>query len=258
MKNKIQKLGVFSLLVVVFNLSGFQLFSNSAMAQSSIGLNFGVPQYTWSNDPRAPFVISESSESYALGIEYLQSVKNGLSWGVDGGVHRFSNMIRSNEEYGSYSSGQKPLFNLSLTPKAMYQIGFGESRISGFVSLGPSFQWNTAKDRDFDEENFRIVNKRISGSNGVVSYEPIEQEPYSGIETVKSFSVIIRPELGLTFKASDFTNFTARLQYGISLGAPLISREFNDFPLNGTQTSSQHNLRGDYWVIQVGYQVFLK
>ena len=258
MKNKIQKLGVWSLLAIVINLSGFQLFSNSVLAQSKIGLNFGVPQYTWSNDSRAPFVISESTESYAFGIEYLQSVKNGLSWGVEGGVHRFSNIIRSNEEYGSYSLGQKPMFNLSLTPKAMYQIGFGESRFGGFVSLGPSFQWNTAKDRDFDEANFRIVNKRISGSNGVVSYEPIEQESYSGIETVKNFSVLVRPELGLTFKASDLANFTAKLQYGISLGEPLISREFNDFPLNGTQTSSQHNLRGDYLVIQVGYQISLK
>lgn len=232
--------------------------SNAAIAQSSIGLNFGDPQYTWSNDSRAPFVISESTESYAVGIEYLQRVKNGFSLGVEGGVHRFSNIIRSNEEYGSYSSGLKPLFNLSLTPKAMYQIGFGESRFGGFVSLGPSFQWNTAKDRDFDEANFRIVNKRIYGTSGVVSFEPLEQESYSGVETVKNFSVIIRPELGLSFKASDFANFTARLQYGISLGAPLISREFNDFPLNGTQTSSQHNLRGDYWVIQVGYQITLK
>lgn len=257
MKIKIQKLSVASLFVF-FNLSGFLLFSNSVLGQSSIGLNFGIPQYTWSNDSRAPFVISESSASYALGIEYLQSIKNGLSWGLDGGVHRFSNILRSNEDFGSYSSGSKPLFNLSLTPKALYQIEFGESRFGGFVSIGPSLQWNTAEDREINETNFRIVSKKISGSKGSATYEGIEQEPYSGLETVKNFSVLIRPELGLYFKASDFAKFTARIQYGINIGDPLITREFNDFPLDGKQTSYKHTLGGDYLLIQVGYQIFLK
>jgi hypothetical protein len=108
------------------------------------------------------------------------------------------------------------------------------------------------------EEKAKKIGKRELNPSGDWSIITLEQASYTAQEKTNSLFVVIQPEAGLTYRASAYSKFTARLQYGISLGDPLISREFNDFPLNGTQTNSQHNLRGDYWVIQVGYQVSLK
>jgi hypothetical protein len=48
----------------------------------------------------------------------------------------------------------------------------------------------------------------------------MEQTPAQ--EKANSRSFIIRPEAGLTFSVSEYSKFTARFQYGIGIGEPLI------------------------------------
>lgn len=121
----------------------FLLISNLSFAQRSVGINFGVPSYTWSNDANAPFIISESTGSYAIGLEYQQNIQKSITWGLDVSVNRFTNTLRTNEIYTSISGGMKPFFNLGFTPKLIYNKAFGESKFGGFISVGPSIQWNT-------------------------------------------------------------------------------------------------------------------
>lgn len=96
------------------------LISNISFGQRSIGINFGVPSYTWSNDASVPFIISEATGSYAIGLEYQQSLQKSITWGVDLSIHRITNTIRTNADYTSYSAGSNPVFNLGFTPKLIY------------------------------------------------------------------------------------------------------------------------------------------
>lgn len=233
------------------------LISNISFAQSSIGINFGVPSYTWSNDATAPFIISESTGSYALGLEFQKSTQKTISWGIDGTVHRLTNTIRSIEAYSSYSAGNKAVINLGLTPKLIYNFPFGESRFGGFLSIGPSLQWSSGSDRELNETNFRIVGKREIDMNGNVTNSPLEQLPYSSMERGNDFTFLIRPEAGVIFSVSEFSKFSARFQYGIGVGQALLVREFKDFPLEGNTSNSRHQLNGDFWTIQFGYQILL-
>lgn len=233
------------------------LLSQISFGQSSVGVNFGLPKYSWSNDSKAPFVISESIGSYSIGLEYLHPFKNKLYWGIDVGIHKFSNSIGSGEEFSSYSAGFKPIYNLGMAPKLLYHFALGSSRLGGFLSLGPTFHWINLTDREFDQSNFRITGRRIIDNNGTITFNPIEQNPYKGRETTKKFSTVLRPELGFSFKASDYSRFLLRFQYGIKLGDPLISRDFRSFQLEGVQTDIYNKLDGDYWTIQVGYQFLL-
>jgi hypothetical protein len=135
---------------------------------------------------------------------------------------------------------------------------FGESKFGGFLSLGPSLQWNNGADRELNETNFRIVGKRELDANGNWSILPLEQTSYFARERTNNISVIIRPEAGFTFSVSEYSKFTARFQYGIGIGEPLIVQEFNNFPLEGNLTNSRHQLNGDFWTVQLGYQILLK
>jgi len=234
------------------------LISNITFGQSSIGINFGVPKYTWSNDANAPFIISEATGSYAIGLEYQQNSQKSITWGVDLSIHRITNSIRANADYSSYSAGNMPVFNLGFTPKLIYAKAFGESKFGGFLSFGPSVQWNNMKDRELNETNFRIVGKREISSNGDWSIVPLEQTPYTAQERANSWSIVPRSEAGLTFRASENSKFTARFQYGIGIGKPLIVQEFKNFPLEGNLTNSRHELKGDYWALQLGYQILLR
>ncbi|MFN3758526.1 MAG: hypothetical protein ACK4SF_04850 [Algoriphagus aquaeductus] len=62
----------------------------------------------------------------------------------------------------------------------------------------------------------------------------------------------------MTFSVSEYSKFTARFQYGIGIGESLIVQEFNNFPLEGNLTNSNHELKGDFWTVQLGYQILLK
>jgi hypothetical protein len=234
------------------------LISNITFGQSSLGINFGVPKYTWSNDGNAPFIISESTGSYAIGLEFQKNSQKPITWGLDFSIHRFTNTIRSNADYSSYSAGIKPIFNLGFTPKLIYNKAFGESKFGGFLSVGPSLHWNNGADRELNETNFRIVGKRELNSNGDWIIVPLEQASYTAQEQTDKISVVIRPEAGLTFSVSEYSKFTARFQYGIGIGEPLIVQEFNNFPLEGNFSSSKHQLKGDFWTVQLGYQILLK
>lgn len=234
------------------------LISNITFGQSSIGINFGVPKYTWSNDANAPFIISEATGSYAIGLEYQKINEKSITWGVDLSIHRITNSIRTNADYSSYSAGSMPVFNLGITPKLIYNKVFGESKFGGFLSVGPSVQWNNMNDRELNETIFRIVGKRELNSNGNWSIVPLEQSPYTAQEKANSWSIVLKPEAGLSFRASENSKFTARFQYGIGIGKPLIVQEFKNFPLEGNLTNSRHELRGDFWAIQLGYQILLR
>jgi hypothetical protein len=234
------------------------LTTHFSFGQSSLGINFGVPKYNWSNDANAPFIISEATGSYAIGLEYQKNSQKSITWGVDLSIHRISNTIRTNADYTSYSAGINPVFNLGFTPKLIYNKAFGESKFGGFLSVGPSVQWNTMNDRELNETNFRIVGKRDQNPSGDWNIVPLEQTPYSAQEKANSWSFVIRPEAGLTFSVSEYSKFTARFQYGIGIGESLIVQEFNNFPLEGNLTNSRHELKGDFWAIQLGYQILLK
>lgn len=242
---------------IIFSLVLF-LISNISIAQNSIGINFGVPKYTWSNDANAPFIISEATGSYAVGLEFQKNIQKSITWGLDVSIHRITNTIRTNTDYSSYSAGSTPFFNLGFTPKLIYAKAFGESKFGGFLSVGPSVLWNTMNDRELNETNFRIVGKRELNPSGDWSIVSLEQTPYSAQEKANSWSFVIRPEAGLTFRASEYSKFTARLQYGVGIGQPLIVQEFSNFPLEGNLTNSNHELKGDFWAIQLGYQILLK
>jgi hypothetical protein len=237
---------------------GLIFISNLAFGQSSIGINFGVPKYTWSNDANAPFIISEATGSYAIGLEFQKNIQKSITWGVDVSIHRITNTIRTNEDFTSYSAGINPVFNLGFTPKLIYNKAFGESKFGGFLSVGPSIQCNNMNDRELNETNFRIVGKREMNAKGDWSVVPLEQASFTAQEKTNSFSVVLRPEAGLTFNASEYSKFTARFQYGIGISQPLIVQEFNNFPLEGNLTNSKHELKGDFWAIQLGYQILLK
>ncbi len=236
----------------------FILISNISFGQRSVGINFGVPSYTWSDDANAPIIISESTGSYAIGLEFQQNIQNPITWGLDVSIHRMTNTIRSNSNYSSYSAGIKPIFNLGFTSKLIYNLAFGESKFGGFLSIGPSLQWNTGASRELNETNFRIVGKRELVANGNWSIAPLEQTPYTAQERTNKISVVIRPEAGLTFSVSEYSKFSARFQYGIGIGEPLIVQEFNNFPLEGNLSNSRHQLKGDFWAVQLGYQILLK
>ncbi|WP_187177036.1 hypothetical protein [Algoriphagus sp. AK58] len=242
---------------IIFSLVLF-LISNISIAQNSIGINFGVPKYTWSNDANAPFIISEATGSYAVGLEFQKNIQKSITWGLDVSIHRITNTIRTNTDYSSYSAGSTPFFNLGITPKLIYNKEFGESKFGGFLSVGPSIQWNNGNDRELNETNFRIVGKRELNPSGDWNTVPLEQTPYSAQEKANSWSVVIRPEAGLTFRASKYSKFTARFQYGVGIGQPLILQEFNNFQLEGILSNSKHKLKGDFWAIQLGYQILLK
>lgn len=242
----------------IFSLPLFLMITCQSFAQSSIGINFGVPSYTWSNDAIAPFIISESTGSYAIGLEFQKNIQKSITWGVDLSIHRITNTIRTNADYTSYSAGINPVFNLGFTPKLIYNKAFGESKFGGFLSIGPSVQWNNMNDRELNESNFKIVGKREINASGDWSVIPLEQASYTAQEKTNSFSVVLRPEAGLTFSASEYSKFTARLQYGVGIGQPLIVQEFKNFPLEGNLSNSRHELKGDFWTIQLGYQILLK
>jgi hypothetical protein len=234
------------------------LISNFSFGQRSVGINFGVPSYTWSDYANAPIIISESTGSYAIGLEFQQNIQKPITWGLDFSIHRITNSIRTNSDYTSYSAGIKPIFNLGFTPKVIYKKAFGESKFGGFLSIGPSLQWNTGASRELNETNFRIVGKRELVANGNWSIAPLEQTPYTAQERTNKISVVIRPEAGLTFSVSEYSKFSARFQYGIGIGEPLIVQEFNNFPLEGNLSNSRHQLKGDFWAVQLGYQILLK
>jgi len=86
----------------------------------------------------------------------------------------------------------------------------------------------------------------------------LEQASYTAQERMNTISVVLRPEAGLTFSASEYSKFTARFQYGVGIGQSLIVQEFNNFPLEGSLSNSKHQLKGDFWTIQLGYQILLK
>jgi len=236
----------------------FLLITNFSFGQSSFGINFGVPKYTWSNDGNAPFIVSESIGSYAIGLEFQQNIQKSITWGLDVSVHRITNSIRTNLDYTSYSAGIKPIFNFGFTPKLIYNKEFGESKFGGFLSIGPSLQWNNGADRELNETNFRIIGKRVLDANGNWSILPLEQTSYLAQERTNNISLIIRPEVGFTFSVSEYSKFTARFHYGIGIGEPLIVQEFNNFPLEGNLSNSTHQLNGDFWTVQLGYQILLK
>lgn len=242
----------------IFSLPLFLMITCQSFAQSSIGINFGVPSYTWSNDANAPFIISESIGSYAIGLEFPKNMKRRITWGLDLSIHRITNTIRSNSDYTSYSAGSKPIFNFGLTPKLIYNKAFGESKFGGFLSVGPSIQWNNATDREWNETNFIILGKRELNPSGDWSIVPLEQASYTAQERTNSISVVLRPEAGLTFSASEYSKFTARFQYGVGIGQPLIVQKFNNFPLEGNFSNSRHELKGDFWAIQLGYLILFK
>lgn len=247
-----------TIVLKIFSLPLFLMITCQSFAQSSIGINFGVPSYTWSNDARAPFIISESTGSYAIGLEYQKNNEKSITWGVDFSIHRITNTIRANAEYTSYSAGSMPVFNLGITPKLIYNKSFGESKFGGFLNVGPSIQWNNMNDRELIETNFRIVGKRELNPSGDWSIVPLEQASYTAQERTNSISVVLRPEAGLSFSASEYSKFTARFQYGVGIGQSLIVQEFNNFPLEGSLSNSKHQLKGDFWAIQLGYQILLK
>ncbi|MBA4299767.1 MAG: hypothetical protein C0433_06605 [Cyclobacterium sp.] len=84
----------------------------------------------------------------------------------------------------------------------------------------------------------------------------MEQTPAQ--ERTNTISVVLRPEAGLTFRASEYSKFTARFQYGVGIGQPLIVQEFKNFPLERNLSNSRHELKADFWSIQLGYQILLK
>src|SRR5690606_5885110 len=131
------------------------LVSQITLGQQSIGVNFGLPQYTWhGGTAETGSIQSESVGVYVVELEYLRPLKNTLLMGIDVGVHKISNIIWTGDQYSSYSEGFEPLYNFGISPKLLYHHDFGESGFGGFLSLGPSFRWINAKDRDFDESNF--------------------------------------------------------------------------------------------------------
>lgn len=113
-------------------------------------------------------------------------------------------------------------------------------------------------DRKLNETNFRIVGKRELNPSGDWSIVPLEQIPYTAQERTNGISAVIRPEAGLTFSVSEYSKFTARFQYGIGIGESFIVQEFNNFPLEGNFSNSKHQLNGDFWTVQLGYQILLK
>ena len=64
--------------------------------------------------------------------------------------------------------------------------------------------------------------KKEPRQGGDWSIVPLEQMPYTAQERTNGISVLIRPEAGLTFSVSEYSKFTARFQYGIGIGEPLI------------------------------------
>lgn len=231
------------------------LVSHITLGQQSIGVNFGLPQYTWHGGiAEMGSIQSESVGVYIVELEYLRPLKNTLLMGIDVGVHKISNTIRAADKYASHTEGFEPLYNFGISPKLLYHLDFGESGFGGFLSLGPSFRWINAKDREFDQSDFRITGQRVIDSDQNATFQPIEQNPYKGKETVRNFSAVIRPELGLSFKASGYSKFLIRFQYGIRMFSPLISRSFGSFELEGKQTPFRHILHSDFSSLQVGYQ----
>lgn len=122
-------------------------------------------------------------------------------------------------------------------------MAFGESKFGGFLNIGPGLHWNNGADRELNETYFRIVGKRELNSNVDWIIVPLEQASYTAQERTNKISVEIRPEVGLTFSVSEYSKFTARFQYGIGIGEPLIVQEFNNFPLEGNFSSSKHQLK---------------
>lgn len=241
MKNQMQKFWGPLLLLFIFSPLG-----NLAMAQSSIGLNFGVPRYTLSNDANAPFITSESTGSYAIGLEFQQNIQKSITWGIDVSIHKITNTIRTNSDYTSYSAGIKPIFNLGFTPKLIYNKAFGESKFGGFLTLGPSLQWNNGADRELNETNFRIVGKKELDANGNWSILPLEQSPYTAQERTNKISVVIRSEAGLTFSVSDYSKFSVRFQYGIGIGESFDRSGIQQFPAGRKSLQFQKSTQGGF------------
>ena len=233
------------------------LISQMASAQQSIGINFGLPQYNWSDDLRPVNVTSESVGSYLVEMEYLRPLKNSLSIGIDAGVNKISNIIRHWDQTSSYSAEFDPLYNFGATPKLLYHLNFGESRFGAFLSLGPSFRWTSAKDRSFGPPNYRIIGQKVMDSGNPAPLNPIEQNPYRGTETVKNFSAVLRPELGFGFQVSDHSKFLVRFQYGIRMFSPLIARNFESVEIDGQATSFRNILTSDFSAVQIGYQLLI-
>ncbi|GEM_PF-2310479 len=104
----------------------------------------------------------------------------------------------------------------------------------------------------------RFLKKIEPNPSGDWSIVPLEQASYIAQERTNKISVVIRPEAGLTFSVSEYSKFSARFQYGIGIGESLIVQEFNNFPLEGNLSNSRHQLKGDFWTVQLGYQILLK
>lgn len=108
------------------------------------------------------------------------------------------------------------------------------------------------------EEKAKKIGKKEPCQSCVWSNITSEQASYTAKDKDNSLSEVIRPEAGFTFRASEYSKFTARIQNVGGVGQPLIVQEFSNFPLEENLTNSRHELKGDFWAIQLGYHILLK